>query len=268
MKIRSILADPIKLPNSSSTAKLSPAALACAAAIILISSAHTVWAAPQAQTPPPPPPKTQTQADTNSALQSARPAIRVLRQMVQVDIIAKDHNGKPIENLKQSDFSLYDNGRRQEISFFSLETDKTRNIPRPALSPGTYSNLIEQKQGVPGNLTILLLDYLNTKHSDMAFARDRVIKLLQDMKPDDRVAVYVLSGRLYVIHDFTSDMNALTQSVKKYDAVESADAANATFKPTFTSSTDAVSDAFLNQASQNLSDSANIDRAYATTNVF
>ncbi len=94
------------------------------------------------------------------------------------------------------------------------------------LAPGTLFNLIEQKQGVPGNLTILLLDFLNTKHSDIAFAKDKVIKLLSDMKPSDRVAVYVLSGRLYVLHDFTSDMTALTQSVKKYDAVNSADVAN------------------------------------------
>lgn len=242
--------------------------LACAAAFVLISLTPVLRAGPQSQAPPPPPAKTQTPADNNSAPQSSQPAIRVMRQMVQVDIIAKDRNGKPVQDLKQSDFSLYDNGRRQEISFFSLETDKTRNLPRPALAPGTYSNLIEQKQGVPGNLTILLLDYLNTKHSDIAFARDRVMKLLRDMKPDDRVAVYVLSGRLYVLHDFTSDMNALTQSVKKYDTVDSADVANSTFTPVWTGSSQIAADAFLNQASQDMSDYANIDRAFTTTNVF
>src|SRR4029077_11705028 len=114
-------------------------------------------------------------------------------------------------------------------------------------------------QGVPGNLTILLLDYLNTKHSDIAFAKNKVIKLLRDMKPDDRVAVYVLSGRLYVLHDFTSDMSALTQSVKKYDTVESSDVANSTFTPVFTGSTEIASDAFLNQVSQDMSDFANVD---------
>jgi VWFA-related protein len=236
-------------------------------ALIAILLTPVLHAAPQNQSSPPPPAKAQAPED-NSSTQAARPALRVVQQMVQVDVIAKDHNGKPVQNLKQSDFIVYDNGRKQEISFFSLETDKTRNLPRPQLAPGTYSNLIEQKQGVPGNLTILLLDYLNTKHSDIAFARDRVIKLLHEMKPDDRVAVYVLSGRLYVLHDFTSDMNALTQSVTKYNTVESADVANSTFTPVYTSATEGATDAFLNQASQELSDNANIDRAYATTNVF
>jgi VWFA-related protein len=272
MKIRTVLPGLTKSGNSRLFGKESLAALAWAAAIVLISLTPVLRAAPQSQAPPPPPPKAQA-PDDNSAPQSTRPAIRVMRQMVQVDIIAKDHNGKPVENLKQSDFSLFDNGRRQEISFFSLETDKTRNLPRPALSPGTYSNLIEQKQGVPGNLTILLLDYLNTKHSDIAFARDRVMKLLHDMKPDDRVAVYVLSGRLYVLHDFTSDMNALTQSVKKYDTVDSADVANSgSFTPSFDTNKrggeDIASDQFINQASQDMSDFANVDRAFTTTNVF
>ena len=241
--------------------------LACAAAFVLISLTPVLRAGPQSQAPPAPPPSAKAPAD-NSAPQSSRPAIRVMRQMVQVDIIAKDRNGKAVRDLKQSDFSLYDNGRRQEISFFSLETDKTRNLPRPALAPGTYSNLIEQKQGVPGNLTILLLDYLNTKHSDIAFARERVMKLLRDMKPDDRVAVYVLSGRLYVLHDFTSDMNALTQSVNKYDTVDSADVANSAFSPVWISSTEMADATFLNQVSLSMSDYANIDRAFTTTNVF
>src|SRR4029077_18528112 len=122
-------------------------------------------------------------------------------------------------------------------------------------------------QGVPGNLTILLLDYLNTKHSDIAFAKNKVIKLLRDMKPDDRVAVYVLSGRLYVLHDFTSDMTALTQSVKKYDTVDSADVANSSaYTPVFDA--DIATSQFMNQASQYMSDYANIDRVFTTTNVF
>jgi VWFA-related protein len=240
--------------------------LACSAALILISWTTVLRAAPQSQAPPPPA-KTQAPAD-DAATQASRPALRVVQQMVQVDIIAKDQNGKPIQNLKQSDFTVYDNGRKQDISFFSMETDQTRNLPRPQLTPGTYSNLIEQKEGVPGNLTILLLDFLNTKHSDITFAKEKVLKLLHDMKPDDRVAVYVLSGRLYVLHDFTSDMTALSQSVKGYNTVDSADVANSTFKPVWTGAKDVADDEFFNQASQNMSDFANIDRASTTTNVF
>src|ERR1039457_7127158 len=100
MKIPSMLPEPARLANFKSAGKEPLATLGWAAAFILISSAPALWAAPQSQTPPPPS-KTQTQADNNSAPQTSRSAIRVLRQMVQVDIIAKDRNGKPIEDLKQ-----------------------------------------------------------------------------------------------------------------------------------------------------------------------
>jgi VWFA-related protein len=249
--------------------KQSLAIFVCSAAIILISWTAVLRAAPQSQAPPPPPAaKQQTPPADSATSQASRPALRVVQQMVQVDIIAKDRDGKPVQNLKQSDFTVYDNGGKQDISFFSMETDQTRNLPRPQLSPGTYSNLIEQKQGVPGNLTILLLDFLNTKHSDIVYAKERILKLLHDMKPDDRVAVYVLSGRLYVLHDFTSDMTALSQSVKKYNTVDSADVANSDFKPTYTGILDVADDAFINESSQAMSDFANIDRASTTTNVF
>ena len=264
MPSQSLVSNGVIAGKSLKSLKQPLAVLVCSAALVLFSLTPILRAAQQ--TPPPPPQKTQAPED-NSATQPARPALRVVQQMVQVDIIAKDHDGKPVQNLKQSDFTVYDNGRKQDISFFSLETDKTRNLPRPPLAPGTYSNLIEKKQGIPGNLTILLLDFLNTKHADIAFAKDKVIKLLGDMKPDDHVAVYVLSGRLYVLHDFTSDMSALTQSVKKYDTVDSADVANSsTYTPDFGAS---IGDSqFMNQASQDMSDYANIDRVFTTTNVF
>src|SRR5579862_1688474 len=85
--------------------------LACSAALILISSTTVLRAAPQSsQAPPPAAGVTQAPPDNNTP-QASRPALRVVQQMVQVDIIAKDHDGKPIQNLKQSDFTVYDNGK-------------------------------------------------------------------------------------------------------------------------------------------------------------
>jgi len=186
-----------------------------------------------------------------------------------VDVIARDHNGKPVENLKQSDFTVYEDGKKQEIAWFAMESDQTREKATRTLAssqPNTYSNLLEQKTGVPGNLTIILLDYLNTPHSDMIFGREQVMNLLHQMQPQDRVAVYALSGRLYVLHDFTSDMTALERSVRGYEMPESGDAFNSQLGPQFTG--DFGMDTMINQANQNLSDDANIDRAFTTAQVF
>ena len=236
---------------------------------LLLSAA---WAQSQQVQPPPTPPSGQSDQEKPSAKQSTqlpRPALRVLSQLVQVDVIAKDHNGKPVDDLKQSDFSVYEDGKKQEITWFSLETDKTRENPSRTLeaTPDTYSNLLEQKTGVPGNLTILLLDYLNTAHSDMVFGREQVMKLLRQMHPQDRVAIYALSGRLYVLHDFTSDKSALEHSVRSFESAESGDYVDSQLKPQYTGDVNG-DDAMVNQFNQNLSDFANIDRAYTTTQVF
>jgi VWFA-related protein len=65
-------------------------------------------------------------------------------------------------------------------------------------------------------------------------------------------------------------MTALAQTVRKYNTVDSADVIDSQFKPAWTGvSPDAVAaDAFVNEASQNMSDFANVDRASTTTNVF
>lgn len=248
------------------------AAVAFCTAII----GFTAFAQSQAPTAPP----SQSRTSTNQKADTSRPSLRIVTQMVQVDVIAKDRDGHPVTDLKQSDFTLYDNGKKQDIAWFALETDKTKNQPAMAVSPDTYSNLVEQKTGVPGNLTIILVDFLNTKHSDVVYAKNQVLKLLQQMKPEDRVAIYVLAGRLYVMHDFTSDKSALTQSIKKYDTTESADLlasvqsvnvnAIAGAAPTMADSHAGGigEDNFMNQAAQNMSDFANIDRLYTTTQVF
>src|ERR1700722_11720941 len=76
------------------------AILSCSAPLALFCLAPMLRAAPQSQVPPPPP-SAQKPAD-NSSPDATRPALRVVQQMVQVDIIAKDHDGKPVQNLKQS----------------------------------------------------------------------------------------------------------------------------------------------------------------------
>lgn len=225
------------------------------------------WAHGQ-QPPPPQQPaqNTQKQATAPQNAQASRPSLKVISQMVQVDVIAKDRDGNPVRDLKQSDFTVYDNGKKQEIAWFSLETNKTKNQPTPPVAPDTYSNLVEQKTRVPGNLTIILLDYLNTKHSDLVSARNQVITLLREIKPEDRVAIYAMKRQIYVLQDFTNDSPALKRAVQSYDTTDSTDLAAASFVPSDTGV--AAFDNFMNEANQKFADFSTIDRMHITTQVF
>ncbi len=244
-----------------------------AGALLFTGALTTIVCAQSVQSPPPPPPPQQSQStgSQSTASQQTHPPLRVVRQMIQVDVVAKDKDGKPVANLKQSDFKLWDEGKLQQIAWFSLETKESRSQEAKLreLPPNTFTNLIEQKAGVPGNVTLLLLDYENTKHSDLIPARNQLVKLLHQMQPNDRVALYALAGRLYVLHDFTSDMASLLKAIDTYWSPDSVDASYENTPQVFGSAfKDAGMDAFINMSNQKFSDFAAINRVESTTEAF
>jgi VWFA-related protein len=198
----------------------------CAGAL----SAAAFALAPQSrQSQQPPAPQQQApakQSASPAANQTSPPPVRVIRQMVQLDVIATDRSGKPARDLKQSDFTVYDNGKKQDINWFSMETNDVNQQSAAAqakfqLPPNTYSNLAEQKAPAPGNLNILLIDFLNSQTVDIATARADILRMLAKMQPNDRMAIYALTKNLVVVQDFTTDMSALLRALNSVGTTQS-----------------------------------------------
>ena len=147
----------------------------------------------------------------------AAPALRVATHLVQVHVIVQDKKGEPVTGLAKEDFTLLDRGQPQKIAFFSEESGGLRPAPAQPLPPDTFSNRYEQTGQVPGSITVILLDALNTSFSPQAYARESVIKVLRGLKPEDRVALYVLGSQLSVIQDFTQDSAALLRALDRYE---------------------------------------------------
>ncbi len=160
----------------------------------------------QSQSPAPPPQQNPTAAG----------ALHVTTRAVQVSVIAQDSDGHPIPGLTQDDFTILDGGIPQKIVSFTqnsarLTADVTSGA-RPA-SPNTFSNRLDEKTGVFPSVTVILLDALNTDFHDMASARGQVVKFLRQIRPEDRVALYELTTKLVVLHDFTSDTSTLLRAL-------------------------------------------------------
>jgi len=63
----------------------------------------------------------------------------------------------------------------------------------------------------------MLLDAINTPFSDQAYARRQMLNFVQDQyKPDQRMAVFTLTGSLNVLQDFTSDPQILYAALQRY----------------------------------------------------
>jgi hypothetical protein len=143
------------------------------------------------------------------------PAIRATTRPIQVSVLVHDKHGNPVTGLTKDDFTILDEKQQQTIQIFSAETNQPSAQPT-ALPPDTYTNRIREQGSVAGNITIILLDGLNTEGTDQTYARKQVIKFLSQIQPQDRVGLYTLDLNLTVLHDFTTDSTAPLEAPKNY----------------------------------------------------
>jgi VWFA-related protein len=159
----------------------------------------------------------QVTTQSPAAAQKPGPAIRVATRLLQVSVIVDDKKGEPVSGLTKNDFTLLDQGQPQRIAFFSEETDRPHEAAPTTQRPANvFSNQFEANSGAPTSVTVILLDSLNTSFLDMGFARERVVKFLHQVHPQDRVALYALSEKLLILHDFTQDTGALLRALDSY----------------------------------------------------
>ncbi|MGI8741257.1 MAG: VWA domain-containing protein [Bryobacteraceae bacterium] len=138
-------------------------------------------------------------------------------RLVQINVIAQDKKGQPIPDLTKQEFHIKVNGKPQPVSVFSVES--TGALPQSApvkLPPNTFTNRLEEREGTPSSVTLLLLDALNTKFEDQAYAKQQVIQFLRQIQPSDRIAIYALGRNLRVLHDYTTDASDLVRRLSKY----------------------------------------------------
>lgn len=188
--------------------------------------------------------------------------IRVTTKLITVSVIVRDKRGQPVTDLTKDDFVLLDSKTPRAIQLFSME--KTEVVPPPerTLPPDTYSNEIGRGGGLPPNLTIILLDSLNTELFDRAYARSQVRKLLLTLRSADRVALYALGPNLRVLHDFTSGASSLLTALKegKDDVLQDVDVP----QPTLTNAVNPQMEGLANQAVAIHSEQLSQNRAAAT----
>src|SRR5712691_5307574 len=190
------------------------------------------------------------------------PVVRVTTRLVQVSVIVQDKKGEPVTDLTRDDFTLLDQGQPQMVSTFSVESLRTLPAAKPA-PPNVFSNRFEQKTDTPTSVTVILLDGLNTRFEDMAYARDQIIKFLGQLQPQDRVALYTLTTRLTVLHDFTSDATSLLRALERSKGHVSAELAASEPEPTNPTGIDAL-DEFLTAANQHMADFYTMNRVGRT----
>jgi VWFA-related protein len=162
----------------------------------------------------PPPQSAPAQQPANSGVTT----LRASTQLVVVDVVVTDSKQNPIHDLKTSDFTLLEKNVPQQIKNFeehkSLPAAEAAKLqPIPKLPAGVFTNY--SPIPVSHTLNVLLLDTLNTPLKDQAFVRDQLRKYLNSAPPGDRIAIFGLSTRLYLLQGFTSDPETLKAAINQ-----------------------------------------------------
>jgi VWFA-related protein len=135
-------------------------------------------------------------------------------QVVVVDVVVQDSNGKPIHGLKPQDFTLTDSNQPQKIAHFEEHSTAAPAAPAPVLGPmpaGTFSNYTPVPPG--GTLTVLLLDSLNTAMLDQSFVRGQLTKFVKQAQPGTTIAIFGLTDHLLLLQGFTPDPSVLRDAL-------------------------------------------------------
>ncbi|MGI9036728.1 MAG: VWA domain-containing protein [Pyrinomonadaceae bacterium] len=120
--------------------------------------------------------------------------IKVKTDLVSVPVVVNDRQGRYIPNLTQTDFSIFQDGEKQEISFFAAEEE-------------------------PLNVAILLDTSKSTRNilGEIRDAAEDFVKLLQ---PADRAMIVTFDYQVSFLSPLTADHRTLESAISRVDIGE------------------------------------------------
>lgn len=151
--------------------------------------------------------------------------LRIETELVQVEITVTDKQGKVVRGLTQADFELKEDGKLQEISYFSLGTAtrparwlgteaKTKNNPATPTFPTATENLA-------GRYIVLAVDDIHLSPSSFMQARQSLLKFVdQQMGSGDQVALITTSGQIGMFQQFTDNRDVLKRAINRLSVQE------------------------------------------------
>jgi VWFA-related protein len=186
-------------------------------ALAAVVSAQTVSSAPGAASQNPPP---------------GGVVFKMNADLVLTNVVVRDaKTGELVQGLKESDFSVYENGKQQKISSFDFQSVDMA-VP---LQDATISGLAE---GVKKNdrraavvarpdelrnhrLIVMFFDLASLQPEDLDRSVDAAKDFLRKkMQAADLVALVSLGDTLKVDQDFTADRDALISEVGVYNGTQ------------------------------------------------
>ncbi len=138
-------------------------------------------------------------------------AITVQTNMVEVGVVVRDEHGKPVNGLQRTDFLVFDSGKPQTISHFSIEEE----FPAPTLAPTTIAPGAAPLAPPPAPQPRYIGFYFddnNMQSNDLVIVKKAARKFVTDhLESADKAAVFTSSASVTL--NFTNDKQKLAATI-------------------------------------------------------
>jgi len=155
--------------------------------------------------------------------------IQVTSELVLVNVVAHDKKGNLVRDLKKGDFTLLEDGKRQEISTFDFEN--VDELATAGAAEGTVSGvaggalLRSGRQAAPSlnardrRLILLFFDFSAMDPEQIDRTVDAAKRFVDTkMQPADLMALVSLATNMRVDLDFTDDKTKLQAALTAYNS--------------------------------------------------
>jgi VWFA-related protein len=158
--------------------------------------------------------------------------LKVNAELVLTNVVVRDtKTGEIVRGLKQSDFTILENGKKQEISSFDFESvdmaaplnEATVTGLAAGVTGGNKAAVVARPEDLRNHrLIVMFFDLTSMQPEDLDRSVDAARDYLRKkMQPADLVALVSLGDTLNVDQDFTADRDALINKVGIYNGTQS-----------------------------------------------
>ena len=151
--------------------------------------------------------------------QEGQATFRVAIDLVTTDVIARDDQGQFVADLKKDDFSIYEDGVKQEIATFTLvHGGRVLNQllpPPPPPQEGIILPPARPPNDTAGRILLFFVDDLHLDFSQTPRLRQLFQKIGKELVHEGDMFGVVSTGTSSIAIDLTYDRKRLDEAIKK-----------------------------------------------------